>query len=129
MSAHGHQRGMHPRFKLWISSGQAEGVFGDGKWRLLAAIEREGSLRAASQSLGISYRKAWGDLQKAERCLGVTFLQRRRGGSGGGQTPLTEAGRRWLAAYSRFRGEMEAAMAQAYDSHIGTLTAGGGSEE
>ena len=58
-----------PRSKLWISSDEAEGVFGDGKWRLLEAIEKDGSLNAASRSLGISYRKAWGDLKKAESCL------------------------------------------------------------
>ena len=44
-------KGPHPRFKLWISTDEAQGVFGDGKWRLLAAIQREGSLKAASQSL------------------------------------------------------------------------------
>ena len=109
---------LHPRFKLWISSNEAEGVFGDGKWRLLQAIEREGSLTAASEALGISYRKAWGDLRKAERCLGVTFLERRRGGSGGGQTTVTETGRRWLAAYARFRSDVERVTAEAFESHF-----------
>ena len=113
----GAQERLYPRFKLWISSSEAEGVFGDGKCRLLAAIEREGSLRAASESLGVSYRKAWGDLRKAERSLGVTFLDRRRGGSGGGQT----TGRRWLAAYMRFRREIRHAIAKAYDTHMGML--------
>jgi len=109
---------LHPRFKLWISSNEAEGVFGDGKWRLLQAIEREGSLTAASQALGISYRKAWGDLRKAERCLGVTFLERRRGGSGGGKTTVTETGRKWLAAYTRFRSDVERVTAEAFESHF-----------
>jgi len=109
------------RFKLWLSSGAAEGVFGDGKWRLLAAIERHGSLKAASQSLGISYRKAWGDLKKAEKCLGVTFLEKRRGGPGGGESKLTAAGRKWLAAYSRFRSAIERTAAKAFDSHIAGL--------
>lgn len=112
---------LHPRFKLWISSSEAEGVFGDGKWRLLAAIGQDKSLRAACESLGMSYRKAWGDLQKAERTLGVTFLERHRGGSGGGRTTLTEVGEKWLAAYSRFRSEVEAATADAYEKHIAVL--------
>jgi molybdate transport system regulatory protein len=123
MGQRGRHRALHPRFKLWVSSDQAEGVFGDGKWRLLGAIARGGSLMAAAESLGMSYRKAWGDLQKAERCLGVDLLVKHRGGVGGGRTTLTENGRRWLAAYSRFRREMEQVMAEAYDRHIGPLLA------
>jgi molybdenum-dependent DNA-binding transcriptional regulator ModE len=41
---------LRTRFKLWLSSRDVEGVFGDGKWRLLKSIDAEGSLRAASQS-------------------------------------------------------------------------------
>ena len=111
-------KGPHPRFKLWISTDGAQGVFGDGKWRLLAAIQREGSLKAASQSLAISYRKAWGDLKKAERCLGTTFLQRHRGGRGGGDSTLTEVGRKWLDAYSRFRGELERAADKSFEKNV-----------
>ena len=113
--------GLHPRFKLWLSSSRAEGVFGDGKWRLLAAIQREGSLMAASRSLGISYRKAWGDLKKAEDCMGVSLLEKHRGGSGGGDTVLTDEGKTWLAAYSRFRAEVERAADRAFKTHIKAL--------
>ncbi len=110
--------GLHPRFKLWISSKDAQGVFGDGKWRLLSAIEREGSLRAASELLGISYRKAWGDLKKAEESLGIAFIEKRRGGSGGGDTVLTEEGRKWVAAYTRFRTELERAADRSFEKNI-----------
>ncbi len=119
---------LHPRFKLWLSSDEAEGVFGDGKWRLLAAVDREGSLKAASQSLRISYRKAWGDLRKAEDCLEVGFLEKRRGGSGGGESRLTDAGKKWLEAYSTFRAEVERAAAAAFETHIKGLVTGGGRE-
>ncbi len=110
--------GLHPRFKLWISSRNDQGVFGDGKWRLLSAIEREGSLRAASELLGISYRKAWGDLKKAEECLGIGFVRKHRGGSGGGDTVLTEESRKWVAAYSKFRAELERAADKSFEKNI-----------
>jgi molybdate transport system regulatory protein len=113
--------GLHPRFKLWISSKEARGVFGDGKWRLLSAIEREGSLRAASELLSISYRKAWGDLKKAEETLGIKFIRKHRGGSGGGDTVLTDDGRRWVAAYSRFREELERAADKSFEKNIRAL--------
>ena len=110
-----------PSFKLWLSSKDAEGVFGDGKWRLLAAIESEGSLQAACKKLGISYRKAWGDLRKVEKYLGVKFLERQRGGSGGGQTKLTETGQKWLLQYSQFHSEIEDAVTRAYKKYIPNL--------
>ena len=96
-----------PKFKLWISTAEEEGVFGDGKYRLLKAIEACGSLRSAADSLGISYRKAWGDLKKAERILGVRLIDRSRGGATGGGMVLTPAGVRWMRAFARFRTGLE----------------------
>ena len=113
---------LEPRFKLWLNSSIIEGAFGDGKWRLLKAIEREGSLRAASESLGISYRKAWGDLKKAETTLGIALVEKHRGGRAGGQTLLTAAGRKWGDAYMRFRQDIEKAIAKACRKHLAELT-------
>lgn len=109
------------RFKLWFSTGDVEGVFGDGKWRLLKAIEKEGSLRAASEKLGISYRKAWGDLRKAEDTLNIALVERRRGGRSGGRTNLTNQGESWLKAYSEFRSDIERAAEKAYERYFGSL--------
>ena len=106
------------RFKLWLSSRDVEGVFGDGKWRLLKAIETEGSLKAASESLHISYRKAWGDLKKAQDCLNVALVEKLRGGKFGGRTGLTDRGKKWLQGYTRFRGDIERAVEKAYKKHI-----------
>jgi molybdate transport system regulatory protein len=112
---------LRTRFKLWLSSEDAEGVFGDGKWRLLKSIDTEGSLRAASQLLHISYRKAWGDLKKAQRCLNVPLVDKQRGGTFGGRTELTEQGKKWLEAYTRFRSDIEKATEKAYEKHIKEL--------
>ncbi len=115
------KEGLRPKFKLWLSTRDAEGAFGDGKWRLLDAIHRKGSLRAAATELKMSYRKAWGDLKKAERSLGVSLVERRRGGISGGETRLTEAGRMWLEAYSDFRSDVEDAISSAFTAHIKDL--------
>jgi len=105
---------VHARFKLWLSSRESEGVFGDGKWRLLKAIEAKGSLKEACEMLGISYRKAWGDLKKAERCLNTPLLDKQRGGQRGGRTILTVEGKRWLKAYTQFRRDVEKGVEKAY---------------
>jgi molybdate transport system regulatory protein len=103
-----------PRFRLWLATTDDRSPFGHGKWRLLAAIEREGSLRASAEALGISYRKAWGDLQKAERILGVKLTVPQRGGTSGGSTVLSDEGRRWLRAYDHFEAEVAEAVTRAY---------------
>ncbi len=112
---------LRARFKLWLSTRDIEGVFGDGKWWLLKAIDNTGSLTAASESLRISYRKAWGDLKKTQEALNITLVEKHRGGILGGQTTLTEQGKEWVKAYTRFRGEAERAVEKAYQKHIKVL--------
>ncbi len=109
------------KFKLWLSTEDAEGVFGDGKWRLLKNIDAKGSLRAASQSLHISYRKAWGDLKKTQQYLDIPLVQKQRGGIQGGETTLTEEGKKWVKAYTGFRTDIERAIEKAYEKHIKEL--------
>lgn len=109
------------KFKLWLSSRDVEGAFGDGKWRLLKAINAKRSLKVASALLGISYRKAWGDLKKAQQSLGTALVEKQRGGSMGGQTVLTEQGKKWVQAYTKFRGDIERAVDKAYEKHIKAL--------
>lgn len=110
-----------PKFKLWISSPEAEGIFGDGKWRLLDAVNKDRSLSAAAQTLKISYRKAWGDLKKAEEYFGESLVEKHRGGAGGGEATLTDTGKAWLKAYSKFRSDVEQNIMQAFTSHIAPL--------
>jgi molybdate transport system regulatory protein len=106
------------KFKLWLSTKDIEGVFGDGKWRLLQAIESTGSLTAASESLKISYRKAWGDIQKAQEALNRPLVEKHRGGNQGGQSALTVQGKKWVKAYTRFRSDIEKATEKAYQKYI-----------
>ena len=106
------------KFKLWLSTRDIEGVFGDGKWRLLKAIESTGSLAEASESLRISYRKAWGDLKKAQESLNEPLVEKHRGGIQGGQSALTEQGKKWLKAYTGFHSDIEKAVDKAYKKHI-----------
>jgi len=105
---------IQPNFRLWIYSPARPGVFGDGKVRLLEAIARTGSLQLAARELGISYRKAWGDLRKAETCLGLPVIHRVRGGRGGGATTLTAQGLRLIKAFRRFRHTVERCTSDAF---------------
>ena len=112
---------LRARCKLWLSSKDVEGIFGDGKWRLLEAIDRTGSLSAASESLRISYRKAWGDLNKAQDALNTALVEKQRGGNMGGRTILTGEGKKWVKAYAKFHSDIEKAVEKAFEKHIGRI--------
>ncbi len=112
---------LRAKFKLWLSSSRVEGVFGDGKWLLLKAIDTEGSLQAASKVLGISYRKAWGDLLKAEKHLRLKLVEKHRGGKSGGRTGLTATGKAWVKYYENLRSDIEKAAQKSYEKNIGRL--------
>ena len=96
-------------------------MFGDGKWRLLAAIDEEGSIRKAAERLGRGYRKAWGDIKRAESALGRNIVRKTRGGPAGGTTELTEFGRELLDAWKAYRGAMQRGMEDAFERHLSPL--------
>ena len=78
------------RTKTWLEIDE-QPFLGDGRYRLLIAIQQNGSINAAAKALGISYRKAWAQLQALEEISPVPLLERRTGGRGGGETHLTES--------------------------------------
>ena len=73
---------------------------------------------AATEALGITYRKTWGDLKKVEKKLGFNLLEKTRGGKEGGQTVLTEKGKKLVLAFSHFHQNIEKDMKRAFDSFI-----------
>lgn len=88
------------KYKLWIENEFGESLFGDGKWELLCAIEETGSLKSAIEKMGWGYRATWNRLQTLERRLGFKIIERTRGGSGGGgQTKLTDQGKRFVEIF------------------------------
>ena len=89
-------------YKIWIESNDQKGIMGDGKWQILKAIEKHGSLMAATEALGITYRKTWGDLKEIEQALGFPLLDKNRGGKEGGSSCLTPQGRELVRAFDEF---------------------------
>lgn len=75
--------------------------FGPGVTELLDGVEREGSLRAAAEGMGMAYSKAWTTLRSCEEALGHPLLTRKTGGRSGGSSHLTHEGRTLLAGYHR----------------------------
>jgi molybdate transport system regulatory protein len=94
-------RNLGVKAKVWLTIGPRT-LFGDGKANLLEAVDQLGSLRSAAQSMGMSYRHAWGLLRELDLAAGFAFLEH----SGTGPRSrfrLTNNGRQFIAAYRRFR--------------------------
>ena len=63
---------MKPRVKVWVVFGDRL-KFGEGRARLLEAIDEVGSLRQAVEQFAMSYRNAWGYLRELELAAGFKF--------------------------------------------------------
>ena len=105
---------MKPKLKVWVTFGD-DLKFGDGRARLLEAIEKRGSLRKAAEEFEMSYRNAWGYLQALEAAAGFKFVERVPGGGPRSGMRLTRAGQRFLERYRKFRNGLDGAVKRAFD--------------
>lgn len=82
---------------------------GPGKIAVLEEIARSGSISAAGRALRMSYRRTWELVEDLNTGLGAPVVETAAGGSGGGGTVLTPAGK---AVIERYRAiEVDAAAA------------------
>ena len=90
------------RTKVWL---ELDGAFviGEGGVDLLRAIDRSRSLTRAAQTVGWSYRHAWGYLRNAENQLRTPLVATSPGKGGERGTTLTPAGRDILRRLGRAR--------------------------
>ena len=105
--------------KVWLVNREMEHVFGPGLAGLLAEVEHLGSLKAAAERCGISYRHAWGAIRRAESCMGLKLISASPGGKGGGRSHITEDARRVMAIYET----LTAHVSQFADAEFGRLHA------
>ena len=87
-----------------------DGILGDGKWKILKQIDECGSLVAACEKMGITYRRTWNDLRKIEKMLGFHLLETVRGGQEGGSTKLSPEGERLVKTFDAFHLRMDKIM-------------------
>ena len=105
---------MKVRIKIWLES-DGQNVLGDGRLKLLKAIEETGSINAASEKMGLSYRHAWGQIQKLEKRLDMKLVEPKTGGKGGGGTKLTENAKRFLSDFEEVRCEIDTYVHEKFD--------------
>jgi molybdate transport system regulatory protein len=67
--------------KIWIEDEDGHVVFGEGRYRILEAVDRLQSLQAAAGELKMSYRALWGRIKASEERLGEPLVAREGRGS------------------------------------------------
>ncbi len=72
---------------------------------LLAAVATHGSITAAAEAVGISYRTAWNRIEALNNRVPEPLVARVTGGRGGGGSQLTPAGERMLALFHTLEDE------------------------
>ena len=101
------------RHKVWLERG-TRFALGDGGLTLLHAIDSTGSVRAAAEEVGWSYRHALGYVTNAERAFGRPLVARARGGNDRGGATLTPEVRNFLRRYSTFRARLDREVERLY---------------
>lgn len=93
--------------------------FGPGVEELFALIRETGSVRDASEKMGMSYSKAWKMIGICEECTGKKVVERTKGGDGGGGSArLTPAGEALLDAFTSFENDVQEYAHKVFGRHF-----------
>jgi len=89
-----------PVVKVHVWFEKNEGVyFGHGRYELLLLINELGSLKLASEKMGISYRGAWGKIKKTEEVIGKPLIFKDNNKEG---YKLTEFGKNFVNEFKNY---------------------------
>lgn len=103
-------------YRIWLDkNGKA---FGAGPYKILANIEKYGSMNEAVKKMKMSYSKAWKLINMVEERLGFKVLCREVGGISGGGAYLTEEAKVFMEKYSSFYKEAGQALEVLYDKYF-----------
>ncbi len=91
---------LHPVLSIRLF--RDEKCFGSGVAQLLHLVDEHHSLRAAAQTMGMAYSKAWTVIHRCEDILGFPLLVCSTGGRHGGGAAVTPEARSLLEAYERY---------------------------
>ncbi len=106
------------RSKVWIIDDHNHVVFGLGRLRILEAVKRCGSIKAAAEELRMSYRAMWGRIRATEKRLGQPLLVRNIGGATGGGSELTPLAETLIKKFRRLLILVEAESNELFDEHL-----------
>jgi molybdate transport system regulatory protein len=101
------------RSKIWIEDSRGEVIFGLGRYRILDAIRRLGSMQAAAKELHMSYRAVWMRVRSSEKRIGRELIV--RDGKGSRLTPFAE---NLMKQYRRLQSAVQSETDEVYENLI-----------
>lgn len=107
---------MHLRVSVWVEDANNKLLFGEGRLQILEAVAAHGSLSAAAEALGMSYRGLWARIRYSEKRLGYSLIESHVGRGPSSGTSLTPEGKDMVVRYSKLRARVEADAEKAYRS-------------
>ena len=109
---------MKVRTNIWIEDEEGKVAYGLGRQRILKAIRDNGSIKAAAEKLGMSYRGLWARLRQSEKRLGFPLTESKTGRGKDAGTVLTPQAVRLLESYARMIGEIYETSERSYHEHF-----------
>ena len=88
------------RAKVWLEA-NGEYVFGLGIGNILKAVDQEGSIKAAAEVVGKSYRHIWTRIKETERALGLSLVETTVGGHQPRRSELTREAQALVRKFDR----------------------------
>ena len=108
---------MQPKANFWIEE-KGEVVLSLWRIRLLEAIADTGSISAAAEKMGVSYRRAWDKIHECEERLGVKLVDTQTGGIGGGGSQLTPEATDYIDRFYQFTSGLNDLIAQRFREYF-----------
>ena len=107
------------RPELSVSLAREKPFFDEKTAQLLELVDETGSVRLACQRMQISYSGGWNIIRALESQLHFPLLERSQGGANGGESRLTEKGRRLLDCYTRYTAHLRQQAAALFEEYFG----------
>ncbi len=95
---------MDAKIKVWIEDEEGNLLFGDGKTQVLEYIEQTGSIKEASQKVGMNYKKAHNHVKILQENIKDELVIVNKGSGGG--TTLTPKAKELIKAYKTLRDDI-----------------------
>ena len=107
------------RPELSVALAREKAFFDEKTAMLLSLVEETGSVRSACQRMQISYSGGWNIIRALESQLRFPLLERSQGGASGGESRLTEKGKRLVACYEGFSRELRETAGALFSRYFG----------
>ena len=107
------------RPELWVSLAREKPFFDEKTAMLLALVDETHSVRSACSRMQISYSTGWNIIRALESQLHFPLLERSQGGASGGESRLTDKGKRLVDCYERYAARLRREAAELFDEFFG----------